>query len=148
MAKEPSERFQTCRRSRLICSRSCLAHVQQPLTSPLPPGLETRRTRRGRKALRRPTAALILIALVTAVAAARNHASLTGITLDSGSDVPAQSFAFRPSSASPTRGKPGPRPTRSSRLIDQGRLMAEQTDEDIVFARMRCPAPDSISGAC
>ena len=43
MAKDPARRFQTATEVAELLAR-CLAHVQQPLACPLPPGLELRQT--------------------------------------------------------------------------------------------------------
>ena len=48
MAKDPSDRYQTADEAFDVLKK-CLAHVQQPLSSPLPAGLEARTKRRGPK---------------------------------------------------------------------------------------------------
>jgi serine/threonine protein kinase len=68
MAKDPSRRFQTATEVADLLSR-CLAHVQQPLVSPLPVGFERPPTWPVRRRRFRPSRAVMIVSVTTVVAA-------------------------------------------------------------------------------
>ena len=70
MAKDPSDRYQTADEAFDVLKK-CLAHVQQPLSSSLPAGLESRTSRRSVRKVLLAAAAVLLIAIVPAAIATR-----------------------------------------------------------------------------
>jgi serine/threonine protein kinase len=69
MAKDPTRRFQTATEVADLLSR-CLAHVQQPLVSPLPAGFEPPEKRPVRRRRSRPAVAVMIVSAAAAVAVA------------------------------------------------------------------------------
>jgi serine/threonine protein kinase len=137
MAKDPSDRYQTADEA-LDVLKKCLAHVQQPLTSPLPAGLEPRRRGRGLKKGLAAAAALFLIACVPAGIAIRSRWSFT----PDRAQATEGRLEADPFGLDPWRGAPSS--DKIQQLIDQGRLMAQQTERDIVHQEEMAGA-DSIS---
>jgi eukaryotic-like serine/threonine-protein kinase len=141
MAKEPSERFQTADEAFDVLER-CLAHVQQPLTSPLPSELESRKLRRVLRMVKRPAAALISITLLTTLGAAA-----IGLRSHWNHRTPERAFRPEPSDSADALGlgqrHAGPAVDEIQRLIEASRLMAQQTAGDL-FRSTSGPANDPI----
>ena len=138
MAKDPSERYQTADEAFDVLKK-CLAHVQQPLSSPLPAGLEARRKRRVPKRTFAAAAALLLIGCVPAGLAIRSRLSVTARSRTRQPRVKSQ-----PIHSESTHGKAVPSSDKIQQLIDRGRLLAQQTEKDIVH-RDEMTKPDLIS---
>ena len=139
MAKDPSDRYQTADEAFDVLKK-CLAHVQQPLSSPLPAGLESRRDTSVRSK-------------VLAAARCRCRSSVcagAAIALTRYCENPPPEpgpAAERSDLSRSTRAEAwqgGPAADKIQQLIDQGRLMAEQTENDSC-ATIAGPRADSIS---
>jgi serine/threonine protein kinase len=137
MAKDPSDRYQTADEAFDVLEK-CLAHVQQPLYSPLPEGLRNRRKERGLRTVLAAAAAFLLIACVPAWIVIDSHWNQ--------SPNPIQ-----PMDAAVQADPPGPDPWQSDpssdkiqQLIDRGRLMVDELQNRIVRPR-ESPTTDSIS---
>ena len=89
MAKDPAQRFQTATEVADLLA-SCLAHVQQPLLSPLPAGLEQKKAPPAPRRTFRPSGTVMVVSAAFAVAAgamafvvpwrARNLTLVPGVT--------------------------------------------------------------------
>ncbi len=143
MAKEPSARFQTADEA-FDALEGCLAHVQQPLSSPLPAGLESRKLSDSvLTSLKRSSVALILIALATALATAA-----IAVRSQSSNDViPAHRPESKPSASADAllldQRQTGPAADEIQRLIEASRLMAQHTADDVCRST-KIPAHDLI----
>jgi serine/threonine protein kinase len=138
MAKDPSGRYQTGDEVFEVLKK-CLAHVQQPLASPLPPGLGAGRSHAGVKTVWRALGALTFISFVGA-AIAVNFYWERPIRDPGPASNPAtteEALLSEPWPASPAADK-------IQQLIDRGRSMARQTENDVV-RREQGPAPDPIT---
>ena len=107
MAKDPSERYQTADEAFDVLKK-CLAHVQQPLSSPLPAGLENRPKRRGLKTATIVASAVILVAIVSLGIAAPTAWE------DCRTGKRRAKLAFRPNRSVSSCGKPAKALTRFS----------------------------------
>jgi serine/threonine-protein kinase len=67
MSKDPAQRYQTATEVADLLAR-CLAHVQQPLVSPLPAGLDSHEPQRARPRSARRYGAILVIAVTVALA--------------------------------------------------------------------------------
>ncbi len=126
MAKDPSERYQTADEAFELLKK-CLAHVQQPLSSPLPAGLGEGRASRALKRFWKPAAVLAVASLVVAAVALNSFwkrlGGETGLASNRSLSADALvSEAWPASSAA----------DRIEQLIDESKQMAEQTRKDIV----------------
>jgi serine/threonine protein kinase len=137
MAKEPSDRYQTADEAFEVLEK-CLAHVQQPLSSPLPAGLEPRKKRLGKKTVGTAAAAIFVLACVPA-----------WIVIHSRLNFPPDPFqasdaknAGDPLGVDPWQGPPTSE--KIQQLIDRSRLLADQTHQGIVRPD-ELAASDSIS---
>jgi serine/threonine-protein kinase len=139
MAKDKAERYQTADEAFEVLQK-CLAHVQQPLSSPLPPGLEASPSRRGLVKHWKPVAALGLLAAAAAAIAITVNAGRNMLVSD-------PRFAASPPVAPDALAQAWPASPATDKIqqqIEQGRLMAEQTENDLV-RRNQSPEPDLIS---
>jgi serine/threonine protein kinase len=137
MAKDPSDRYQTADEAFDVLKK-CLAHVQQPLTSPLPAGLEARKRGRGLKRPLVAAAAILLIACVPAGVAIRSRWNV----VPDRAQTTEGTVAADPLGIDPWHG--GPSSDKIQQLIDRGRLLAQQTEKDIVH-QDEMTEPDWIS---
>ena len=127
MAKDPSERYQTAEEAFQVLQK-CLAHVQQPLASPLPAGLEIPRSNKGRGRVWKTVAALALVGVVSVAIAGRLYWKGD------------QAGELRPAAqlikaADPLTAESWPRKGANDnieQMVEQTRLLAQQTENDLV----------------
>jgi serine/threonine-protein kinase len=137
MAKDPSDRYQTADEAFDVLKK-CLAHVQQPLSSPLPDGLAGRTKKRGLKIIVAGAAAIFFIACVPAGLAIRSRWSFErDLAQATEATVAADPFGIDP-------WEGGPSSDKIQQLIDRGRLLAQETEKDIVH-QDEMTRPDVIS---
>jgi serine/threonine protein kinase len=141
MAKDRSERYQTADEAFEVLKK-CLAHVQQPLSSPLPPELRARRMTHRVKRAWKPVAALAFVSFVLA-AIALNSFWRRPVTRPNSQSNPSSSADALLNESWPASSAAD----KIQQLIDQGRLMGEQTESDVV-RREQGPAPDPVSTRC
>ncbi len=138
MAKDRSQRYQTADEAFDVLKK-CLAHVQQPLSSPLPPGLGAGPRKRPIKQAWKPVAMLSSIACVGAAIVLSASRSKPGP--DPRSKATAPNAAARPPSESRPEGTAG---DTIQQLIDQSRERAQQMEKDVMH-RETDSAADPIS---
>jgi serine/threonine protein kinase len=138
MAKDRSERYQTADEAFDVLKK-CLAHVQQPLSSPLPPGLGARPRKRATKQAWKPVAILASIVCVGAAIILSASWSKPGLDPRSKPIVPSAAAPL-PSESWPA----GPAGDTIQQLIDRSRERAQQMEKD-VMRRETGPAADLIS---
>ena len=109
MAKDPSQRYQTADEAFDVLKK-CLAHVQQPLSSPLPPGLDTLRRAAAWTRARRDLAALAVVLVAGAAVTVKSYWKNRSPKPET--NATAQSLC-RPRSE-PSRGRPTAPPTNSA----------------------------------
>ena len=138
MAKDRSERYQTADEAFEVLKK-CLAHVQQPLSSPLPQGLGARGMKVSLKGLWRPVAAVSFVSVVVAAVALTSYWKRPDPrpNLPPNPSSTADAFLSESWPASPAADK-------IEQLLDQGRRMADATENDIV-RRQHGPAADLVS---
>ncbi len=138
MAKDRSQRYQTADEAFDVLEK-CLAHVQQPLSSPLPPGLGAGPRKRSLKQAWKPVAMLASIACLGAAIVL--SASWRKLGHDPKSEAISSSVAAPlPSEAWPA-GSAG---DTIQQLIDQSRERAELIENDVMH-RETASAADPIS---
>jgi serine/threonine protein kinase len=137
MAKEPTDRYQTADEAFDVLKK-CLAHVQQPLSSPLPEGLQNRRKERRPRTVLAATAACLLTACVPAWIVIQSRSSFPPDPFQAGdAAITGDPIAVDPPQSAPTSEK-------IQQLIDRSRLLADQTHKGIVRPD-EMDASDSIS---
>ena len=141
MAKDPADRYQTADEAFDVLKK-CLAHVQQPLSSPLPAGLADRhRSGADVKAVLMTAGGVLLIA----IRVARRSPYALVLELRAGLARWQRSLRLEPSRLDlESVAKPAAAADEIQQLIDRGRLMAEQTEKDLV-RRDEIAGTDSIS---
>jgi serine/threonine-protein kinase len=138
MAKDPSERYQTADEAFDVLKK-CLAHVQQPLSSPLPAGLGANWKWAAIKKAWKPVAVLASIVCAGAAIALASAWSKRGPGPIASANSSTSAAAVRNESwpASPEADK-------IELLIGESRQRAAQTENDLL-RRETVPAIDPIS---
>ncbi|WP_165225377.1 protein kinase domain-containing protein [Aquisphaera insulae] len=138
MAKDPARRYQSAAEVAELFA-GCLAHVQEPMDSPLPDGLEARPPRP------RLIAGATLALFLTAAAAAASLMPWKARVAGPPAPPPAapvrgqgQGRAFAPRVARPDAG-----PDEFQRLLDEASQQAQSLEADLLAPRQ--PSPDSLS---
>ncbi len=140
MAKNPADRYQTAEEAFEVL-KGCLAHVQQPLSSPLPQGLGARRSRSSSSRLRARISVSVLALTACTGAAIAINTTWKNRLPEPGSAAATASAAGTLASES----WPGePAADKIQQLINQGRQMAEQIGND-VWRHDPCPLVDPIT---
>ena len=138
MAKDPSQRYQTADEAFDVLKK-CLAHVQQPLSSPLPAGLGAHWSRAAFKKTWKPVAVVASFVCASAVIALAAFWSTRGPN-------PIATTNSSPS-ADPVRNEwwpASPAADRIEQLIGESRQRAAQTENDLL-RRETVPEIDAIS---
>jgi hypothetical protein len=125
MAKEPSDRYQTADEAFDVLKK-CLAHVQQPLSTSLPAGLQPRtRVRRGNTVMLMAVAFFAIALVPTAIAVRTWLSSPRDSSATTKPSFPGDSPDLDPWQA-------GPADDKIRQLIDQSHFLAEQTKKDML----------------
>jgi serine/threonine protein kinase len=139
MAKDRSQRYQTADEAFDVLKK-CLAHVQQPLVSPLPHGLADRGVRVNAKSLWKPITALSFVSVLVATIALYSYWKRPDRRPNSPSHPSSTTDALLSESwpASPAADK-------IQQFIDQIRLMRAQTENDVLHRDEQGLAADPVS---